>query len=138
MKTLIFDTKELYEKILDYGPHGKNDDLVIKYLLKTYPDTYKDENNILYWGKRSNKRWAFIYNYSQAVPSKIAIRSIEKFVKNDRVIEIAAGYGLWAKLISDIGIEVIATDIIIDDETAVIRCTFPNIDYHCFSLIPLI
>ena len=129
MKTLIFDIEELYEKILDYGPHGKNDDLVIKYLLKTYPADYKNEEDVPYWGKRSNKRWSFIYNYSWAVPSKIAIRSIEKFVKNDRIIEVSAGYGLWAKLISDIGIEIIATDIINEEDGKRFHYIPENIQY---------
>jgi hypothetical protein len=56
------------------------------------------------------RRDAFIANYSFAVPSQEAIKAIADFVGEDKVLEVGAGSGLWAKLLSDQGVHVTAID----------------------------
>jgi len=56
------------------------------------------------------RRKAFVERYSWAVPSEEAINEIVKFVGKDKVIEVGAGLGLWAKLLHGHNIRIRATD----------------------------
>jgi len=56
------------------------------------------------------RRDSFIEEYGWSVPSKEAIEEIKKFVGDGRVLEVGSGYGLWAKLLRDVGINTHATD----------------------------
>lgn len=48
---------------------------------------------------------------SWSIPSRDALEKIKEFVKNDIVIEVAAGSGIWSVLMTAIGITVFPTDI---------------------------
>jgi hypothetical protein len=52
----------------------------------------------------------FIDKYSFVTPPAIAIAEIKKFVGIDKVLEVGAGLGFWAKLLRLIDIDVLATD----------------------------
>lgn len=58
-----------------------------------------------------NKKEFFINNFSFAIPSKEAIEELVKWIGGSRVIEIGAGRGLWARLLSEEGVSVEASDI---------------------------
>lgn len=55
-------------------------------------------------------RRQFTSTFGYATPDKEALEEIYNFVGNDSVLEIGAGKALWAKLLQDMGITVIATD----------------------------
>jgi len=56
------------------------------------------------------ERITFCLHYAWAIPSEKAINQIVKFIGTDKVIEIGAGLGLWAYLLSIENIDIIATD----------------------------
>lgn len=56
-------------------------------------------------------RQYFIKEYSWAIPSKKSINELVEIIGNKKVLEIGAGTGLWAYLLSYYGINIIATDI---------------------------
>ena len=64
-----------------------------------------DTNTILGMG-----RSIFIAQYSWAIPTKKAIEEITKFVDGDTVLETGAGSGIWAYLLQNAGVKVMATD----------------------------
>ena len=55
-------------------------------------------------------RRSFIAFYSYAVPTREAIAGIASFVGSRPTLEVCAGLGLWARLLSDAGADVLATD----------------------------
>ena len=57
------------------------------------------------WGYRET---GCTENYGWAVPAEKAIEKIKTFVVNDKVVEIGSGYGLWAKLMQDAGIQIVS------------------------------
>jgi hypothetical protein len=56
------------------------------------------------------KRKIFIDKYSWAVPTYHAIKEIAAFIGKDRCLEIGAGTGLWAYLLTLEGVNMVATD----------------------------
>jgi hypothetical protein len=56
------------------------------------------------------RRRRFMKLYGWAVPTPEAVARIVAFVDGRRVIEVGAGNGLWARLISSLGVTVTATD----------------------------
>jgi hypothetical protein len=56
------------------------------------------------------RRRRFMREYSWAVPAPAAVGAIAAFVGGRRVIEAGAGAGLWARLLSDFGVSITATD----------------------------
>lgn len=56
------------------------------------------------------KRWEFIQKYSFAFPSPEAVKIIVKFADGEKILEIGAGSGLWARLLSIDGAMITATD----------------------------
>jgi hypothetical protein len=61
-------------------------------------------------------RKPFIYNYSWAIPSPEAIAEIAAFIGDDKCLEIGAGRGLWAFLLKEAGVPIIATDPFPEEE----------------------
>lgn len=57
------------------------------------------------------RRHDFAKQFGWAIPSKEAIEKIKSFVGNERILEIGAGRGTWAKLMQDAGIQITPTDI---------------------------
>lgn len=64
------------------------------------------EENIKAYGRRK----IFIEKYSWAVPSYDAITTIANFVKDDVILEIGSGSGLWASLLRAEGTHIYPTD----------------------------
>ncbi|HLF79063.1 MAG TPA: hypothetical protein VJB57_16400 [Dehalococcoidia bacterium] len=66
------------------------------------------------WAERSaaeyDRRRAFVASYAWAVPTKQAIRQTCAFVGGRKLLEVCAGTGLWARLLSSAGTSVVATD----------------------------
>lgn len=56
-------------------------------------------------------RTPFALNYSWAIPSLEALEKISEFVGSNHVTEVGAGLGLWARLLSDMGVQITAFDI---------------------------
>ena len=56
------------------------------------------------------RRRTFIARYAWAVPNKEAIAGIEAFVAGRKTLEVGAGAGLWARLLSALGVDILATD----------------------------
>lgn len=57
------------------------------------------------------RRDSFVSKFSWAVPSRSAVGEIAKFIGRRRTLEVCAGLGLWAKLLSDEGVNIVATDL---------------------------
>jgi hypothetical protein len=56
------------------------------------------------------RRDTFIERFGFAVPTPPAIKAISQFVGQRKVLEVGAGTGLWARLLSDAGVVVTAVD----------------------------
>ena len=59
---------------------------------------------------QSARRRSFIARYAWAVPTREAIAAIKAFVDGRAVVEVCAGNGLWARLLTAATVEVAATD----------------------------
>jgi hypothetical protein len=57
-----------------------------------------------------DRRRAFVASYGWAVPTRQAIRQVCDFVGGRKILEVCAGNGFWAKLLSHAGASVVATD----------------------------
>ncbi len=56
------------------------------------------------------RRRTFIAWYGYAVPTHEAVRATADFLEGCSVLEVCAGLGLWARLLRDEGVSVLATD----------------------------
>ena len=101
-----------WEDIERYGPKGE------EFADGLEPDmsAYKLEENRRYMTPIL-RRTPFVQNYSWSAPTKDAIEKIKKFVAGGRVVEIGSGWGLWARLMKDVGINIVATDVLQRDIT---------------------
>ena len=63
-----------------------------------------------FFAKEYYKKQAYQKKFGYSIPSKKAVEKIAKWVEGGKIIEIAAGRGLWARLLSDIGVVVEASD----------------------------
>lgn len=62
------------------------------------------------WSDEHDRRNHFLNNFSFAVPGRTAIARIKDFVGHRKLLEAGAGSGLWARLLSDAGVTVMAVD----------------------------
>jgi len=106
----------IWEDIEEHGPGGKSK-LTREDLSKKYNFDEMTEDEVDYTLNEQHKlisehyrRDKFIDEYGWAVPSKEAMEKIKEFVDNDKILEVGSGYGLWAKLLRDVGINIHATD----------------------------
>jgi|APSaa5957512622_1039677.scaffolds.fasta_scaffold49918_3 hypothetical protein len=98
--------ESLYDQIRRNGPHGPSDPSG-----KKFDDMSEDERAYMQrhmreWYRRDN----FISQYGFSTPTEEAVDRLVKFIDGDGVLEIGAGYGLWAKLLQDKGVNVTAVD----------------------------
>jgi hypothetical protein len=82
---------------------------------------------------QAERRKAFVAAYSWAVPTPLAVDLIVASVRRRSILEVCAGSGLWARLVSSRGVKLVATDgveprtppfypiEVIDAEAAVLR-----------------
>jgi len=109
----ISQQDDLWDKIKKYGPHGESEELAIKDIMEKMNLSrdeaikYFNENDFL---SDFYRRDAFVKNYGWGTPTKEAIEKIKQFVRNDTILEIGSGSGLWAKLLKDEGLNIIATN----------------------------
>ena len=87
----------LYEDLEHYGPGGEG-----------YLDELQDKKHksLMDWYRRDK----YIKDYGWSVPNREAISKINDFIAGEKILEIGAGYGLWAKLLQDEGADIAATD----------------------------
>lgn len=52
-------------------------------------------------------RYRYTYKYAWAIPRKAALEAIAKY---SPIVEVGAGSGYWAKLLNDMGVDIIAYD----------------------------
>ena len=90
--------ESLYDQISNYGPGGPSDPSNKEY--------EGDSPMMRDWYRRKD----FISQYGFSTPTEEAIDKLVKFIGGDSVLEIGAGYGLWAKLLQDKGVNVTAID----------------------------
>ena len=69
-----------------------------------------DPNAILEFQEEWQRRELFVKKYSWAVPSKEVINKIVEFIDNDKCLETGSGAGLWAYLLQQYNVDIIATD----------------------------
>ncbi len=62
------------------------------------------------WDGQRGRRDIFIERFGFAAPSPEAVKAISQFVGQRKVLEVGAGTGIWARLLSDAGVEVTAVD----------------------------
>lgn len=66
---------------------------------------------------RYEGRSKFVKQYSWAVPCQEAITAIKTFVGDGTLLEIGSGTGLWAALMREAGVKVIATELTLTDNS---------------------
>jgi hypothetical protein len=57
-----------------------------------------------------DRRRAFVADYAWAVPTQAAIQLLVDIIGTRRTLEVCAGTGLWARLLSNAGVSIVATD----------------------------
>ena len=105
------DLLEEVKSVAPESPITGSDDPRILYLMEKYSLSEEEafqrfENGIGEYYKRTY----FTKEYGWSVPNEEAIKEIKDFVEDDECLEIGAGYGLWAKLMQDVGIDIVPTD----------------------------
>ena len=97
----IFNSEEFYSSMIE---RELDNDSIYTIVNKTKP-YYNDMTNFM----THIYRRQFCDHISWAIPSRDAISSIADFVGQDKVLEIGAGLGLWARLLENKGIDIKAT-----------------------------
>jgi len=123
-----YKTANLWEEIKRHGPkstsflskdipydEGEYETLV-QYLQNKLNYSQEQAKQYLDTMPESQRRDYFIHNYGWSVPTQEAITELKKFIGNDTVLSIGSGYGLWAKLLQNIGINAIATTRLSDQD----------------------
>ena len=115
------NTEEILSRIHERGPKGSF--LDEEKLRTSYGD--EEAEKILesikqheltkdtYWNnmmKDYYRRRAFINEFGWSVPTQKAIEEIKQFTGTDTVLEVGSGFGLWAHLLQQSGVQVIPTD----------------------------
>jgi len=57
-----------------------------------------------------DRRRSFVSTYAWAIPTREAVDAIASFVGAHKVLEVCAGSGLWARLLSSAGVSIVVTD----------------------------
>lgn len=92
-----------YGAIEAFGPNGSRTsrpfDERERSIVRQYPDRYEKLRRKLY-----------IEHFGWGVPTREVISAIRSFAGGDDILEIAAGYGLWAHLLQQAGASIRPTD----------------------------
>ena len=103
----------IWDEIYKYWALGKNNDLAIEHIMKRMNMSKEEAEDFFYKNDALSemyRRDAFVKRYSWASPTKEAIERIKQFTGNDTILEIGSGYGLWARLLKDEGVNIVATN----------------------------
>jgi hypothetical protein len=98
IKTILSDTTTTINYIIE---------IINKYTPDTHVKSPGDYNTYI---KEFLLKQLFIKYFSFAIPSLDSIFKIKDFVNTDQILEIGAGNGLWAGLLTFVGCDIIATD----------------------------
>lgn len=113
-RVISSDTREIAAR-LNYDIDGLNNNLIERDLsteqLFILLEKYTSDRIRNDWNG-----WTFRFHvasiFGWSIPCKSALEEVKNFVKDDLVLEIAAGRGLWSALMRSVGINVICTSII--------------------------
>ena len=67
------------------------------------------------------RRDYFTQNYGWSVPTEESIGKLKEFIGGDSVLSVGSGYGLWTKLLQDIGVNATATTRILEKDNHVTK-----------------
>ena len=98
-------TKAIYDLVREHGP-AHYPSTVPRDLIADLLSDGSEFNS----AKRFEQRYAFTNRYTWALPTWGVISKIAAFVGDARVLEVAAGSGLWAALLKAQGVDIVATD----------------------------
>jgi len=114
--------EEMYALIEKYGPNGgvdENDLEYVKYLgektgfmgrARCMNRMARSIGEAEFSLMECGRRMFFLENYSCSVPSRKAVNTLLEYLKGHKVLEVAAGYGLWASLLRQSGLDMVVTD----------------------------
>lgn len=117
-----FKKSHLWDEIKKYGP--KTQDILppqkFPYEEGEYENLVKEVQKRMGWSRPEAEQYVnvfpehvrreyFTQNYGWSVPSEDSMQELKNFIGNDTVLEVGAGYGLWAKLMQEIGVKIIPT-----------------------------
>lgn len=101
--------RQLFNEIAQYGPQGTEwCDIKMKQELSKITDKIDDKYYADFFS--GHRREGFVYKYAWGTPDENAILKIKKFVDNETILEVGSGNGLWAFLLKEYNVHVIATD----------------------------
>jgi hypothetical protein len=121
-KTISYEKMKIIKIIKDYIVIEEKKILDDSIRLKLYfmrdQDTLKTcfwlinqyVNDDLQYPRTIDYQWKFQNMFSYAIPSYNSILKIKDFVKDNQILEVGAGNGLWAGLLKKAGCNIIATD----------------------------
>jgi len=98
--------ESLYDQIRRSGPMGPSDPSDARFEGMSERDRAYAERSMREWYRRDD----YINQYGFSTPTEKAVDQLVEFIGGDGVLEIGAGYGLWAKLLQDKGVNVTAVD----------------------------
>ena len=90
------DAAGLFDEVAEHGPSDQRKRWGLAWLI--------------HYVREIGRRRRFMKRYSWAVPTPTAIGQVGDFVGDRHLLEIGAGNGLWAHLLSAYGVSVTATD----------------------------
>lgn len=102
MRTMLDDDDALWAAIEAAGPLAR---AVAERDRWDDPDDSSERSQA-----QSARRRTFIAAYAYAVPTRETIEAITHFFAGYRVLEVCAGSGLWARLLTAEGADIVATD----------------------------
>ena len=92
----------------DEGEYEK----LVKYLQNKSSISREDAEQQVQSMPEMIRRDYFVSNYGWSVPSEKPLEKLKTFIGNNTVLDVGSGYGLWARLLQNEGINVIATTLI--------------------------
>lgn len=98
------DDADLWAAIEDAGPLDPDDPSFQETALAAAGDA---SERLL---AQTDRRRTFLALYSWSVPAHDAVDAIASFAGGRSILEVCAGYGLWARLLTAAGSTVVATD----------------------------
>lgn len=123
----IEETKDLLYSYIETMSHMDNNDPIsikyrqIRHLMAleysfrgtnglTLVESSKDLTEKIQTTENYQKRVRFTYTIGWSIPSKQSVEIIAKFIRGEKILEVGAGSGMWAKLLSLEDIDIVATD----------------------------
>jgi hypothetical protein len=120
----------LYDEISNHGPKGSGYfprhetfnygegeyENLVQYAQNKFNSSREEAEEYVRGNIRGIRRDYFVSNYGWSVPTEDITTKLAQFIGNDTVLEVGSGYGLWSKLLNDMGVNTIATTRRSDNE----------------------